>query len=152
MLLHVTVMLIFYAYAAGLATMPLPKALDAPFAFRRGWSAMARDVRTRSLDMIGASIITVDRKTMAALTYYLRDYPAPLVIVPSGPVPGNQFELTRAIDATTGAHGLLVLPFDGDSAVTQRFEKAEPIGRMLQRIGTGRQRVYRYLDVTGFKG
>lgn len=150
--LHLVVAAIFYAFASGMVTTPLPKVLDAPFAFRRGWSAMARDVRTRSLDMPFASIITVDRKTMAALTYYLRDYPAPLAIIPAGPVPGNQFELTQPIDAKTGAHGLLVLPYDGDSPVTQRFEKAEPVGRLLQRIGTGRQRVYRYLDVTGFKG
>ncbi|GIL38559.1 ArnT family glycosyltransferase [Roseiterribacter gracilis] len=150
--LHLAVMLVFYVYAAGVATMPLPKVLDAPLAFRRGWSSMARDVRNRSYELPYASIITVDRKTMAALTYYLRDHPAPLVIIPTGPVPGNQFELTQPIDAKTGAHGLLVLPFEGDSPVTQRFEKADAVGRLFQRIGTGRQRVYRYLEVTGFKG
>jgi 4-amino-4-deoxy-L-arabinose transferase-like glycosyltransferase len=149
--LHLVVTLIFYVYAAGLASAPLPKVLDAPLAFRRGWSSLARDVRTRSLDMPGASIITVDRKTMAELTYYLRDHPAPLVIVPAGPVPGNQFELTQPIGARTGAHGLLILPFDGDSPVTQRFEKVQSVGRLFLRIGTGRQRIYRYLEVTGFK-
>lgn len=152
LVLHLVVGAVFDVYAAGLASAPLPKALDAPFAFRRGWSGLARDVRNRSLDLPGASIITVDRKTMAALTYYLRDYPAPLVIAPVGAEPGNQFEMTSPIDKTTGAHGLLVLPFEGDSPVLQRFEQAQLIGRLQVRVGTGRQRVYRFFDVRGWKG
>jgi 4-amino-4-deoxy-L-arabinose transferase-like glycosyltransferase len=150
--LNLAVGLLFDAYAAGLAPTPLPKVLDAPFAFRRGWSSLAHDVRTRSLEMPDATILTVDRKTMAALTYYLRDFPAPLAIVPAGATPGNQFEMTNPVDRTTGAHGLLVLPYDGDSPVLQRFERAQLVGRLQMRVGTGRQRVYRFFDVSGFKG
>lgn len=149
--LHLAIMLVFYGYAAGAVTAPLPKALDAPLAFRRGWSTLGKDVRQRVLGRPDLAVVTVDRKTAAALTYYLRDLPNRLLIVPHGTTPGNQYELTSPITAANFSKGLLVLPADDDS-ISERFGKAETSGRLLLRIGTGRERRYRFVLVEGFRG
>ena len=117
-----------------------------------GWHQAADAVRARlASDYYGA--ILVDTREMAAeLLYYLRDVPTPLYVWPSGPVPTDQYEMTRAY--TTGAPDPVL--FVSLERCPSNFEKSfgefTHLGEERVKLVEAKWRVLHFCRLAGYKG
>jgi 4-amino-4-deoxy-L-arabinose transferase-like glycosyltransferase len=137
---------------AGAVTVNLPKTADI-FHQMRGWRSLARLASRRMAALPdGVSLAASDRDVMAELDYNLRDRYFPLVMATGKGPPGNQYELERAVDGSTGAHVLLIARWPDRSDILDRFAEHSLLEEWTVSAGPGRLRHYYIYDLSGFHG
>ncbi len=105
-----------------------------PYARLLGWKALAEAAADRARAGHFAAIATDKRSLAAELLYYLRDQGVPVVAMRDDGPPGDHFEMTRPLDATTPRPVLLAsLNRDGPPA-------SEPLGQADITAGHGKPR------------
>jgi 4-amino-4-deoxy-L-arabinose transferase-like glycosyltransferase len=118
-----------------------------------GWRPVADAVRAKlGEDRYGA--LLVDSREMAAeLLSYLRDSKVPLYVWPSGPVPGDHYEMTRAYTSGAPEPALFVsLKRCPTQSLSRSFGTVTDLGIATERLVETRTRVLHFCRLAGYKG
>jgi hypothetical protein len=95
----------------------------------------------------------VDSRELAAeLLYYLRDSNVPLYVWPSGPVPSDHYEMTRAYHSGAPEPVLFVSLKRCPQSLAKSFGEVTDLGITTERLVEARTRVLHFCRVTGYKG
>lgn len=118
-----------------------------------GWRGVAEAVRTK-LGQHQYGALLVDSREMAAeLLYYLRDAEVPLYVWPSGPVPGDHYEMTRAYRGGAPEPVLFVsLKRCPTQSLSQSFAEITDLGTATERLVEAKTRVLHFCRLAGYKG
>ena len=107
MAIHLTAALLIGVGGMLAGRVSLPGGFD-PYARVLGWKALAEAAAGKAREGHFAAI-AIDKRALAAeLLYYLRDAAIPVVAMRGDGPPGDHFEMTRPLDATTPRPVLLV--------------------------------------------
>jgi 4-amino-4-deoxy-L-arabinose transferase-like glycosyltransferase len=118
-----------------------------------GWRNVAEAVRAKlGEDRYGA--LLVDSREMAAeLLYYLRDSNVPLYAWPSGPVPNDHYEMTRAYRSGAPEPVLFVsLKRCPTQSLSQSFAEITDLGIATERLVEAKTRVLHFCRLADYKG
>lgn len=133
----------------------LPFGAD-PFARTLGWKALAGEAHAtldaaRRLGRPFGTVITDDRSVTAELLYYMRHDQTPVLAWWQGGRPHDHFELTRPFKADAAEPVLLISVRRDARAITERFDKVEPLGERAIPAGLAQTRKVRLFALSGFK-
>jgi 4-amino-4-deoxy-L-arabinose transferase-like glycosyltransferase len=117
-----------------------------------GWRGVAEAVRMKlEQDHYGALVVD-SRELAAELLYYLRDSNVPLYVWPSGPVPSDHYEMTRAYHSGAPEPVLFVSLKRCPQSLAKSFGEVTDLGITTERLVEARTRVLHFCRVTGYKG
>ena len=105
--IHLCVALLIGVGGTLAGRVTLPGGFD-PYARLLGWKALAEASAEKAREGHFAAIAINKRALAAELLYYLRDAAIPVVAMRGNGPPGDHFEMTRPLDATTPRPVLLV--------------------------------------------
>ena len=105
--IHLCVALLIGVGGTLAGRVTLPGGFD-PYARLLGWKALAEASAEKAREGHFAAIAINKRALAAELLYYLRDAAIPVVAMRGDGPPGDHFEMTRPLDATTPRPVLLV--------------------------------------------
>jgi 4-amino-4-deoxy-L-arabinose transferase-like glycosyltransferase len=119
----------------------------------RGWDDLGRQVSRWRQTAPDACLLTSDRSMAAALAYYARPRPAPVVKWhPPGPI-RDHFDLTADLAHTPCTTWLLIVDPARAAPISASFAHAEALGLVQRPQGRGRVAiygVYRLQEFTGY--
>ena len=154
--LHVAVLLLLAIATAAAGRFVLPLAGD-PFQRTLGWA----EIGTRTAAMLAEAraagrpyraVVADERAATAALLYYMRDEPTPVLAWRSGPRPLDHYEMTRPFHGKGQTPVLLVSVRQDATRITERFEQSVAVGAGAIPAGLGTPREVRFLRLDGFRG
>ena len=117
-----------------------------------GWRDVADAVREKlGADHYGA--VLVDTREMAAeLLYYLRDSTVPLYVWPAGPVPTDQYEMTRAYGQGAPEPVLFVSLKRCPANLKNSFGEVVELGTETKLLVETKTRMLHFCRLSGYKG
>jgi hypothetical protein len=128
------------------------KPASSSFKRYRGWRKAAGAIDVIRAQHPGLPLLVDDRKTMAALLYYLRPWPVRAYAWHPGGRIGNHFALTRPWPARARGPALLVVRRRPPTYFLRHFRSAWPVATISVPIGIGTTRELRLFRVEGFLG
>jgi len=118
----------------------------------RGWETLGLQVAEWRRSAPAACLLTTDRSTAAALAYYARPRPAPVVKWhPPGPI-RDHFDLTADLAHTPCTTWLLIADPARTAPIRASFAHGESLGPVRRPQGNGREAVYGVYRLQGFTG
>ena len=117
-----------------------------------GWRDVADAVREKlGADHYGA--VLVDTREMAAeLLYYMRDSTVPLYVWPAGPVPTDQYEMTRAYRQGAPEPVLFVSLKRCPANLKNSFGEVVELGTETRVLVETKTRILHFCRLSGYKG
>ncbi len=117
-----------------------------------GWRDVADAVREKlGADHYGA--VLVDTREMAAeLLYYMRDSTVPLYVWPAGPVPTDQYEMTRAYRQGAPEPVLFVSLKRCPANLKDSFGEVVELGTETELLVETKTRMLHFCRLSGYKG
>lgn len=117
-----------------------------------GWRNVADGVRTKLADDHYGALLVDTREMAAELLYYLRDSTVPLYVWPAGPVPTDQYEMTRAYGAGAPEPVLFVSLKRCPPNLNESFGEVTPLGTESELLTETKTRMLYFCRVAGFRG
>jgi 4-amino-4-deoxy-L-arabinose transferase-like glycosyltransferase len=118
-----------------------------------GWRGVADAVRTKLGDDRYGALLVDSREMAAELLYYLRDSKVPLYVWPSGPVPGDHYEMTRGYRSGAPEPVLFVsLKRCPTQSLSRSFADVADLGIATERLVDTKSRVLHFCRLAGYKG
>ena len=149
--LHVVAASVMTIFFLGLPGVEPPLKSD-PLRRLRGWDLTGTEVISSMQAHPGRILLLDDRKTMASLSYQLRNEPWRPVIWDYDERPDHHFELTARYHPKSGDSVLLVAKWDDPRSILEQFSTAVRIGRIEVPIGAGGDRVLHLFTLDGYVG
>jgi 4-amino-4-deoxy-L-arabinose transferase-like glycosyltransferase len=137
--------------AAAAIGVALPAKYDALHRLR-GWAAFGRSVAAILLQNPGATLLSDDRETMAALLYYVRPHPFDAVKWNPTRRIHDQFDLITDMEQHIGEDFIFVTQEPDMSWTALRFARLTPVATITVPLGPDRVRRYSVYLAIGFKG
>lgn len=148
--LHLLLACVFYGYLAFSKFDYRHPVIYKPLERVQGWKNLGDAVSSHLKNYPHATILTTERKTAAALSYYTTPRPAPVVKWnPDGHV-DDHFDLLYDFNQHTHKPTILVTTYDPKD-ITDYFYMALPLGTYDIPLSTGKARRYSVYYLEGFK-
>ncbi len=117
-----------------------------------GWRDVAEAVREKlGADHYGAVLVDT-REIAAELLYYMRDSTVPLYVWPAGPVPTDQYEMTRAYRQGAPEPVLFVSLKRCPSNLKDSFGEVVELGTETEILVKTKTRMLHFCRLSGYKG
>ncbi len=118
-----------------------------------GWRGAAEAVRTKLAEDRYGALLVDSRELAAELLYYLRDFKVPLYVLPSGPIPTDQYEMTRPYTRGAPEPVLFVsLKRCPTQSLARSFSEVTDLGVATERLVETRTRALHFCRLAGYKG
>jgi len=118
-----------------------------------GWRGVADAVGAKLAEGRYGALLVDSRELAAELLYYLRDSNVPLYVWPSGPVPGDHYEMTRAYRSGAPEPVLFVsLKRCPTQSLSRPFAETSDLGVATERLIETKTRVLHFCRLAGYKG
>jgi 4-amino-4-deoxy-L-arabinose transferase-like glycosyltransferase len=118
-----------------------------------GWRGVADAVHTKLIEDHYGALLVDSREMAAELLYYLRDSQVRLYVLPSGPVPSDHYEMTRAYRRGAPEPVLFVsLKRCPTQSLAQSFAEITDLGTATERLVEAKTRVLHFCRLAGYKG
>ena len=117
-----------------------------------GWRDVADAVREKlGADHYGAVLVDT-REIAAELLYYMRDSTVPLYVWPAGPVPTDQYEMTRAYGQGAPEPVLFVSLKRCPANLKNSFGEVVELGTETKLLIETKTRILHFCRLSGYKG
>ena len=117
-----------------------------------GWRDVADAVREKlGADHYGAVLVDT-REIAAELLYYMRDSTVPLYVWPAGPVPTDQYEMTRAYGQGAPEPVLFVSLKRCPANLKNSFGEVVELGTETRVLVETKTRILHFCRLSGYKG
>ena len=117
-----------------------------------GWRDVADAVREKlGADHYGAVLVDT-REIAAELLYYMRDSTVPLYVWPAGPVPTDQYEMTRAYGQGAPEPVLFVSLKRCPANLKNSFGEVVQLGTETKILVETKTRILHFCRLSGYKG
>ena len=117
-----------------------------------GWRSVADSVRTKLREDHYGAMLVDSREMAAELLYYLRDTTVPLYVWPAGPLPTDQYEMTRAYSKGAPEPVLFVSLKRCPASLKDSFGEVTPLGVESELLVETKTRMLHFCRLSDYKG
>jgi 4-amino-4-deoxy-L-arabinose transferase-like glycosyltransferase len=117
-----------------------------------GWRGASEAVRAKLAENRYGALLVDSRELAAELLYYLRDSKVPLYVLPSGPIPTDQYEMTRSYTSGAPEPVLFVSLKRCPQSLAESFGEVADLGVATKRLVETKTRLLHFCRLAGYKG